>query len=234
MNDVPPHFHTEYRISEKDIIPNGDFVSVVPDWPAPEGTEVTYLNGSTFRRYRMVDGTWREIGGGAVAGNDKDIQFNNAGVLDGDDTFRWDRNTRTLSLGVEDNASGATHRISGTSDLDGDGTKIILEAGDGGTGGDGGSMQVRGGDGDDTGNGGFLSLRAGAAGANGDGANVELGASDGVNGGNTDIFAGQTTGGGLGGSILLRNSRVPSSASDTGTPGAIAWDSDYIYICVAI
>ena len=28
-------------------------------------------------------------------------------------------------------------------------------------------------------------------------------------------------------------SKTPSSASDTGKAGQIAWDSDYIYICVA-
>jgi len=28
-------------------------------------------------------------------------------------------------------------------------------------------------------------------------------------------------------------SQTPSSASDTGTAGQIAWDSDYIYVCVA-
>ena len=60
---LEPHFHKEDRISEKDLIPNGDFVSVVPDWPAPEGTVVNYLNGSTFRVYKMLDGTWRQIGG---------------------------------------------------------------------------------------------------------------------------------------------------------------------------
>jgi len=58
-NEVPPHFHNFDRISEKDIIPDGNFVSVVPDWPALEGTEVTYKNGATIRRYKMIDGTWR-------------------------------------------------------------------------------------------------------------------------------------------------------------------------------
>jgi hypothetical protein len=59
MTSVPPHFHKEDRISEKDLIPNGDIVSVVPTWPAPKGTKVTYVNGATIRRYKMIDGTWR-------------------------------------------------------------------------------------------------------------------------------------------------------------------------------
>lgn len=33
--------------------------------------------------------------------------------------------------------------------------------------------------------------------------------------------------------IRLRNSKTPASASDTGFQGSIAWDADYIYICVA-
>lgn len=34
-------------------------------------------------------------------------------------------------------------------------------------------------------------------------------------------------------SIRLRQSKTPSSSSDTGKTGQIAWDSDYIYVCVA-
>lgn len=62
---VPEHHHKDYKIEEIDLIPNGAYVSVVPDWLAPEGTTVNYLNGSTFRVYKMIDGTWRQIGGTA-------------------------------------------------------------------------------------------------------------------------------------------------------------------------
>lgn len=34
-------------------------------------------------------------------------------------------------------------------------------------------------------------------------------------------------------SIRLRTPKTPASASDTGTQGEIAWDSNYIYVCVA-
>jgi len=61
--NVPTHFHKDDTISEIDIVPDGTYVSVVPDWPATEGTEVSYLSGSVFRRYKMVDGTWRIIDG---------------------------------------------------------------------------------------------------------------------------------------------------------------------------
>jgi len=34
-------------------------------------------------------------------------------------------------------------------------------------------------------------------------------------------------------SIRIRTAKTPSSASDTGTTGQIAWDADYIYVCTA-
>lgn len=37
----------------------------------------------------------------------------------------------------------------------------------------------------------------------------------------------------LNGKLVINNSHTPSSASDTGTAGTIAWDSDYIYVCTA-
>ena len=36
-----------------------------------------------------------------------------------------------------------------------------------------------------------------------------------------------------GNTIRLRNSKTPSSSSDTGNAGDICWDSNYIYICVS-
>ena len=32
---------------------------------------------------------------------------------------------------------------------------------------------------------------------------------------------------------LVIPTKTPSSASDTGTTGEIAWDADYIYVCIA-
>jgi hypothetical protein len=57
-----PEQDSQFRALEKDLIPDGDKLSVVPNYAAPEGTEVTYLNGNVFRRYRMVDGSCRAIG----------------------------------------------------------------------------------------------------------------------------------------------------------------------------
>lgn len=36
-----------------------------------------------------------------------------------------------------------------------------------------------------------------------------------------------------GNSIRIRSAKTPSSATDTGVQGTIAWDSNYIYICIA-
>lgn len=64
-----PHFHKkgspEGQVSEADLIPDGRTVAVIPDWPAPEGTEETFYDGTDAVRYRMVDGTWRAVTGAA-------------------------------------------------------------------------------------------------------------------------------------------------------------------------
>ena len=36
-----------------------------------------------------------------------------------------------------------------------------------------------------------------------------------------------------GDSICVKETKTPASAAATGTTGQIAWDSDYIYVCVA-
>lgn len=36
-----------------------------------------------------------------------------------------------------------------------------------------------------------------------------------------------------GDSITIATTKTPASAADTGTTGQIAWDSDYLYVCVA-
>lgn len=48
-------FHTH---EEAEIEPDGKFIAVVPNWPAPEGTEVTYKASGKVRRYKIVDGSW--------------------------------------------------------------------------------------------------------------------------------------------------------------------------------
>lgn len=33
--------------------------------------------------------------------------------------------------------------------------------------------------------------------------------------------------------VIINAGTVPSTASDTGIAGQVAWDSDYFYVCVA-
>lgn len=33
--------------------------------------------------------------------------------------------------------------------------------------------------------------------------------------------------------LILSTSKTPASASDTGVQGHVAWDSSYIYVCIA-
>lgn len=75
MSEQDDPLHHLHRISEEDLLPNGKYVDVVPDWPAPEGTIVNYLNSGTFRVYKMIDGTWRQIGSDPVSAFDPFAQF---------------------------------------------------------------------------------------------------------------------------------------------------------------
>jgi hypothetical protein len=60
---------------------------------------------------------------------------------------------------------------------------------------------------------------------------LQIGTFDGDNaeGGEVDVSSGQVA---VAGSLIISR-HAPSSATDTGTPGTIAWDSNYIYICTA-
>jgi hypothetical protein len=65
-------------------------------------------------------------------------------------------------------------------------------------------------------------------------ADINGGAIDGTNIGattpGTGVFSALTT---SGDSVIVQTSQTPASASATGTAGEIAWDADYIYVCVA-
>ena len=166
VDELPPHFHKFDRISEKDIVPDGDHVSVVPDWAAPEGTEVTYLNAGTFRRYKMIDGTWQEIGGsGGVGGNNQEIQYNDNGVLNGIPTAIYDNITKSIQLqGGDENTGGYVDIVGGSSP-----DHTVVNGGEVFTGGPGdGEVFISGG--------GFIST-------NGNGADVFLQGGQGVGSG---------------------------------------------------
>jgi hypothetical protein len=48
---------------------------------------------------------------GSLAGNDKDVQFNDAGAPGADDAFQWDKNTKTLRIGITDPAPLPTNPL---------------------------------------------------------------------------------------------------------------------------
>lgn len=96
------HYHKDFKISQKDIIPDDVFVSVVPDWVAPEGTEVNYLNGSTFRVYKMIDGAWRIIGDAASGLGTMSTQNANAVAITGGTI------AGIADLGIADGGTGAS------------------------------------------------------------------------------------------------------------------------------
>ena len=63
---------------------------------------------------------------------------------------------------------------------------------------------------------------------------INAGAIDGTNIGastpGTGVFSALTT---TGDSVTIQTTQTPSSASATGTTGEIAWDANYIYVCIA-
>lgn len=61
-NGVPPHFHKENRIEEKDLIPNGAVLSALPA-TAEEGTRVVINNPnySVYQTYQYLGGAWRLV-----------------------------------------------------------------------------------------------------------------------------------------------------------------------------
>lgn len=52
-------------------------------------------------------------------------------------------------------------------------------------------------------------------------------------GGDVFLSAGTPAGTGTNGSVVIENSFVPATSSDDGREGSIAWDANFIYICVA-
>jgi hypothetical protein len=83
------------------------------------------------------------------------------------------------------------------------------------------------------GTGAFSSLSASGT-ATLDTVDINAGAIDGTNIGastpGTGVFSALTT---TGDSLTIQTTQTPSSATATGTTGEIAWDSEYIYVCVS-
>jgi hypothetical protein len=62
-NGVPAHFHKIDRISEQDIIPNGQILSALPV-SAQEGERCVVFSGGVYSFNQYVNGAWQSVGGG--------------------------------------------------------------------------------------------------------------------------------------------------------------------------
>lgn len=142
-----------------------------------------------------------------VAGNNKDIQFNDNGSFGGDNSLQWDKNNDTLYLGNHGSTTGriildAVNRIIGlTQGANGvDAQNLSIEGSDANVvGQNGGSISITTGFGASGYNGGHLSLIGANGNSTGSGANIDINAGDGGatsgNGGKITLQAGVTVGG---------------------------------------
>ncbi|MEB3215394.1 MAG: hypothetical protein VKN72_03905 [Nostocales cyanobacterium 94392] len=204
---------------------------------APTFTPKTWLeqiqyvdDGATQSIYVWINNAWVQLGGGDLptytAPDDTGVEINSGASTGGAGTdFVINAGAGNSGAGgdVDINAGAGDGAIGGTID--------IL----GGAGTSGGGVSVNGGNAS-SGTPGAVVIKAGfATGNNSGGGTLTLQAGNGHgsgNGGSVYIKAG-TSSTGEKGYIVLETLNVPTSASDNGTTGAIAWDSDYIYICTS-
>jgi hypothetical protein len=147
--------------------------------------------------------TWTTIAaGGAVAGADTQVQFNNAGAFGADAGFTWAATTNILQIGEAgtagtirspSNTTGIGLTIAGGAATAGSGGALSLNAGvGGGAGASGGDVNINGGQGVTTGTGGHVNI-AGAA------STVTANAL----GGNVAINGGAAAGSGIAGMVYI-------------------------------
>lgn len=202
-------------------------IEVVSVAPVGKPTDISgqlkiYTNGTTYRLYwyDTTAGAWRNVStSGGVGGSDKQIQFNDSGVLAGNAGLTFDKaDGGLLNLNASDSAASA-------------GGDAYLFGGYGGGNGAGGAVHIGGHDGSGSGTGGVATVAAGNGGATGNGGSVSIaaGLAGGGNGdgGSVTITSGSKAGSGTAGAINLVPSvtlggdvRINSGAAvATNTPG---------------
>jgi hypothetical protein len=206
-----------------------------------------YLKRSAFKDRKLTDTPTDDLqvvnkrycdaNSAGVAGNDKDIQFNDGGIMAGDDSLQWNKSLNFLIVGNY-NSVGVVTGVNLTTDLENNGASeggsLSLEGGDGNVNGNGGDVQLSAGTGGSVdGDGGAIVTHAGSGGStHGDGGTVEVWAgyslADGSTGGDLDLEAGYVdlgptagdNGGADGGDVYLGSGAV-TDASTYSTSGDI-------------
>lgn len=262
MKIEPTQINLEPEKDARSFLDLFETVTTVPSGrPRSFIDQIKIYDFGGVRRLYWYDATndqWRYAG--TVAGSDTEIQYNDNGAFGSNANFTFtldggDGNSQivlngSLNLGSisgnqgmkavnaidSDNAQNVVITGANGGPSGGTGGTITVTSGNGLSNARGGDAFFYAGDGNGTGRGGHAELIAGAGGASGAGgyALIEAGEGQGSqDAGHVYLTAGDATGTGRDGSVIINRSRVPSSSSDVGTAGAIAWDSSYIYICTA-
>ncbi len=107
-----------------------------------------------------------------IGGGDTNVQFNDGGVLGGNDSLAFDNTSSTLTVGVE--SLSATLQAQNATTTDTGGCNLILNAGNGLGSGRGGSVEINGGNTDDVvgGEPGNVLIQGGHYGVSGRGASI--------------------------------------------------------------
>lgn len=140
------------------------------------------------------------------AGNDTDVQFNDGGVMGGDDNFTWDKTAVTLSLfGAAGSPSPGYAYLAGVSN--GTALGLLITGGNAGFGSSlaGGGLGLSGGNGDGGAVGGWLALSGGSGSPGGyctlSGGSADAGSNS--DGGALTFSGGSGDGTGSGGALLF-------------------------------
>lgn len=191
------------QVNLKDILGALEVVSTAPVGKPTSiaGQIKLYTNGSTYRLYwyDTTAGAWRYVqsGGGSVAGNNTEIQFNDAGSAGASDRLTFENDaTPVLKIG-----NGAAEDVTIQFDTDGDATiaadnTLTVQA----------TL-------------GTLDLASGTA-SDGTGTDLNIDAGDGVgtnkSGGSINLNPGSRTGSGTPGNVYVNASAMPLATGTTG------------------
>lgn len=177
-------------------------------------------------------------GGGTPASPDTSVQFNDGGSFGGQTSFLFDKNTRTIFLGLEGGGNTGTLRTPNASSADTDASPLQLFSGNGLGTGWGGDINIgsnESGNGGDTGTGGTINVKAGSGGAtSGSGGSISLIAGNAQggdsNGGSFQMSAGGAAGSGTGGVLNFSSGDAAFGGAVIAMDAATSTDASSIRI----